>query len=209
MRFLELFNERLDFGSEVQDLLDQGMIPILPKMMNDLGYAEDDIEAYHMTNTNDIPDKITRKSQLSTFTKPSLELTKLPSNPDIVLKVKGRMLLKGSSDIYTYLDVNGRRWIKLDYRRENMTKESKQLHFMIKSISKSNSGMEYYRKLVQYLDDGGYKLLNIHLKTVTFKYNELVLDRVQVLGYYSLNSSDKNIKYKYLGDLSTRDFMNL
>jgi len=205
--FLKLFTERLDYGTEVEELLQKGMFPIIPSMMYDLGYSEDNVIAFHMTNEKDIPSNISKKAQLSCFRNPSLELTKLPSFPNIILKVKGRMLIKGSSDIYTFIDKNGRRWIKLD--ASNSTKDSKKLLAKMKLLSKSKSMFEYYKELLEYLNDGGYKLLNSHLKNITYNYDELVMDKIQILGYYTLNSNKKNIKLKYFGDLTTKEFLKL
>jgi hypothetical protein len=207
MTFKQFLQERLDFGTEAEDLLKQGYLPLLPKLFKDLGYSEDNVTAFHMTNSNNIRNR-KKSDQISCFTKPSLELTKLPSRPDIVEKVKGRMLIKGSSDIYTYLDFKGRRWIKLNID-QHKSPAGKQLQFMLRSFAKDGITFDYYRKLDEYMQKDGYKLLNKYLKEITFSYDELILDRVETIGYYTINGIEKNIPYKYLGDLTTREFLKL
>jgi len=210
--------ERLDFGSKKFDLIKKAMIPVSPKLLRDLGYNFDEvITAFHCTNANDLKTlkHLPKNSQLSCFTKPSLKLTKLPSNPNVVVKVKGRAILQGASDLYSYLDDDGRRWIQLP---------SSSLKFMIESIAKkliknyktySNKLYREYIKDVENLLDKEYREFNKILKRLDndLDYDELILDRIKVEGVYELNSEKKDEieknKFKYLGYLSARDFQNL
>jgi len=208
--FKEFLGERIDFGTETIELLSHGMLPISPRMMDYLGYSYGEIVAYHMTNHHDYPKsgKLPKKSQLSVFTKFDPELLKLPSNPDIVVKVKGRLLIEGRGDIYTFLDVNGRRWIKLNTTVHN-TGAGKKLEFFVRGIVSSVSKeygegtfgfyREYLKKLQSFMDKQGYKLLNKHLQEVTMKYNEIVMDRIQTLGYWSIDGIDKGMDFPFFG----------
>jgi len=223
--YLESIYERIDFGSEIEELIKQGMIPISPKMMMDLGYSNDeDLQAYHMTNAMDLKTLkgMNKKSQLSCFTKPSLELTKLPSKPNIVVKVQGRLLIEGLSDLYTFLDKDGRRWIKLDEKSQLKTGPGKKLKFLIDGIQKrifknkiysTLLYKEYLKEITKLLDKGGYKLLNEHLKIITYNYNEVILDKVKILGAWDFNADKKQEiqenKIKYLGHMNASDLIKL
>jgi len=227
MKFKEYITERIDFGAEIKDLILDYKIPISPKMMYNLGYSDDEeIVAYHMTNAQDLKTltELNSKSQISCFTEPSLELTKLPSNPNVLVKIKGRLLIESKTDLYTYLDYNGRRWIKLDSSKNKLSPGSK-LKFQIQGITKSllkqnlsniNLYKNYIKEVQELLENGGYKLLNQHLTSITkdsLKYNELVLDKVKILGAWSFNTDKeqeiKKLKIKYLGTLTAKELMQI
>jgi len=222
--------ERLDYGRKIEELIDKGMIPISPKMMDDLGYLEGESIAYHFTNSHDLKNLkgISKKAQLSCFTKPGLALTKLPSNPNVLAKVEGRMLLKGNHDLYTHLDFDGRRWLQVDLEG---SEAGNKLKFMIDGILKKLKKeyteystlfyKEYLKRLSQYLDKGGYKLLNAHMKEAEgiakqrrTDYNEVIMDRINVIGVWSFkNDAQKEIiqklGFKYLGVITSEELLKL
>lgn len=228
MKFKDFIDidERIDFGEKIENLMEQNMIPISPKMMYNLGYSDDEnIIAYHMTNAQDLKSLMTmgKKAQISCFTKPSLQLSNLPSNPNVVVKIQGRMLIESSSDLFTYLDYDGRRWIKLDAKAELRTGPGQKLKFLFKGVmTKLNNKYkeysvlkyrDYLREINKILDNGGYKLLNEHLKIITFEYNEVILDKVKILGAWDFNNNKKDDilknKIKYLGYMSASDLLKL
>jgi len=223
--YLEIIQERIDFGTKIEELIEKSMIPISPKMMEDLGFSyEETIASYHMTNAKDLKtlQGMNDKSQISTFTKPSLKLTNLPSKPNVLVKVQGRELIASKTDLYTYLDTTGRRWIKLDIDNQGASSSGKKLKFQIDGIvnklkkqykSYSTSMyLKYLKEVQNVLDKGGYKLLNNHLK-IEGDYNEIALDKVEVLGAWSFGADKEDIikqnNIKYLGTMTTKEFLEL
>ena len=111
----EILLEYNDFS--VAELIASGSIPLEPGMMNRLGFSEKNQEAYHMTNYHkylkDMISNQNKKVQLSCFTKGGPELARLPSNPNIVIKLKGTTVIKGKTDIWSLTSVRGRRWLSI------------------------------------------------------------------------------------------------
>ena len=73
---------------------------------------------------------------------------------------------------------------------------------------------KYLTELENMLDKGGYKLLNKHLHNNDFKYNELVMDHIKVLGAWDFyfNSQRESIEQagvKYFGTLTPNEFLKL
>jgi len=219
-----LIFEKIDFGSSIEKLVKGNFVPVLPEMMKQLGYNFDEyITCYHFTNIEHLKEfkKISKKSQISCFTKPSVELTKLPSNPNILLKIYGRAVIEGDSDIYTYIDETGRRWIKIDAIK---SKESEKLTFFLNGIRnkllKEFNGKITKRFLIKYLKeiknllDYNYKLFNSVLKNNSTDYNEVVVDNVKVLGGWGWNTDIyreefEKQKIKYLGVMDVEHLLKL
>jgi len=210
--FLEL-NEL--YTSAYEELIMRCSIPIGPKMMDRLGYSYDD-EVYHLTNYKFLP-KLKKmqgtKKSISCFTKGSHELASLPSEPDVLVKLKGNILIDSESDMWTLVDKQGRRWISIDEAGpRKLPKSSKKLKFYIEGIrdkilqrngielydikreweklsgkTKAKIIKEYIDAVEKYIQEGGYKLLNQHFKDdITFSYNELVVNEIDILGVFAI-----------------------
>jgi len=198
-------------------------IPILPEMMKQLGYNFNEvITCYHFTNIKHLKEfkNFSKKNQISCFSKPSLELTKLPSNPNVLLKIKGRIIIQGDSDIYTYIDDTGRRWIKIDAIK---SEESKKLVFFLEGIRRkifkkykkiNKSFIIKYIKEIKNLLDNNYKLFNKILKNKSTNYNEIVVDNIKILGGWGwltdiYKDEFKKQKIKYFGKIDIENFLKL
>ena len=187
----------------VEKLMKDCYIPLIPEKLEELGYVEHNFESYHLTTNQYIDSLINNQNtqiQLSTFTKFDKSLFQIPSikmgGTPIIFELRSRALIKGNSDLYSKPDKTGIRWIKTDYPF------SKILFFNIRKIYKeSNSLDEYIDKLYNYLDIKGYKYLNKILKNKETKYNEIIVDKYQILGAYAINEIgkeqilEKNIKF--------------
>jgi hypothetical protein len=236
-------------NTETSNLISLASIPLTTKMMDRLGYSYED-EAYHVTSEQYLESLIKlqgKKKQISAFTKGGNELMKLPSNPTILVKLEGNIVIDSESDMWTHIDNQGRRWISLQQDSENNgTKHSEQLKFFIYGIinkirkdlgyeplrdgmdykkivdinrmTKSDRGLlykRYFDEIEKYLDKGGYKLLNAHLKeNITYSYNEVILNNFKIQGAYSLDNNSKedvikSHKIKYLGIKSMNDLANI
>ena len=226
MNFKDFLNETPQFGyTKFEELIQGEMIPLSEALMKKLGYYFEDIEAYHATSLKSfgsvIESQNTRK-QLSCFTKGDHRITSLPSNPEVIFKLKGDEVISASGDLWTFVDSNKRRWmqIKQDYPA------GKKLRFMIKGIinnidadleNKRKFLKEYLTRIEQFLNQN-YKLLNDYLKELQkydMGYNEVVLTRYKVLGVFALKKEDtvKELcsKYQipYLGYLESGDIRRL
>jgi hypothetical protein len=192
----------------VLELIDRKAIPVDRKLMDELGYLEEDVIAYHVTNERHLPGLIKNQKKdypISTFTRGGGDLLTLPSQPNIVVKLKGDALITGASDIWTLVDENGMRWINQD------GKEKTKLSFFISGIINSllrKRGLntvyevkdvkkfykEYVDKLLDYLDHGGYRELNKFLNNKSKRYNEIILTNFVILKVSSINIDNPSVK---------------
>jgi len=186
-----------------EELMKECYIPLIPSKLNELGYVEENFESYHLTTDQYIKYMLKNQNtnmQISTFTKFDKSLFDIPSvkmgGTPIILKLKGRALIEGNSDLYSKPSDNIR-WIKTNYPF------SKILYFNIRKIYKeTKSYKEYIDKVYDYLDIEGYKYLNKILKNKETPYNEIIMDNFKILGGYAINSLGKDIieeNIKFLG----------
>jgi len=239
-------------NNEISELIAFNSIPLSTTMMDRLGYSYED-EAYHITAVQYLEGlkKIQgSKKQISAFTVGGNELLRLPSNPDVLIKIEGNVVIGSESDMWTLIDKGGRRWISLRDSKDNIgTSYGDKLSFFITGIKtkivkslgytdnkipstfdyvswksfinnmtkedRSKLYKSYIEEVEKYLEKGGYKLLNSHLKNnITFSYNELVMNKIKIIGAYSIDNTDKKKdieenKIKYLGIISKTDIANL
>jgi hypothetical protein len=197
MKFKDYINEKTAMsGFNLSRLIGNLSIPVSTNMMDRLGYSYED-EAYHVTDVQYLESLIKlqgKKKQISAFTKGGNELMKLPSNPTVLIKLEGNIVIEADSDMWTLLDKQGRRWITLANKDDDVgTEYSEKLRFFIKGILnkivkklgyeelgdknmfstdisrmiKSDRAIlykEYIKEVEKYLEKDGYKLLNKHLK---------------------------------------------
>ncbi len=191
----------------IPELISKLMIPLSPILMKKLGYFEDDKIAYHLTNYNKYFNNIYKnqgkKGQISCFTKGGFELARVPSQPDILIKLKGEMVIGGDTDIWTVTSSRGVRWLdhkkrgtKLDFFIEGILTKilkefngtygtEKEIQNFIENLSNKEQVKFYKRYLEEierYINQGGYKELNKYLKSAAeMSYNEVIMERVQIL----------------------------
>lgn len=198
----EGLDQRLDEYSnhKISELIGLRAIPLTTGMMDRLGYSVDNRSVYHLTNIKHLEELVkiqNTKKQISTFSKGGAELARLPSQPNILVRLLGTEIISGSSDIWTLPDTNGRRWIDQTDRVENnkltfmingmiqkifslynvlensedVTKMSpKELQNFIDNLSnqtKSKIYAEYIDRMERYIDQGGYKELQHYLKNAS------------------------------------------
>ncbi len=122
---------------EMEDLIANRSIPLDPGLMRRLGYYEEDVMAWHLTNVMHLNEMVKqqnkRNTHLSTFTVSGPELARLPSQPNVLLKLKGDSVIGGDTDLWTNRGPRGRRW--LDIRDRKLTKgDSKKLTFHVSGV---------------------------------------------------------------------------
>jgi len=197
MKFKDYLNEKTAMtGFKLSRLIGSLSIPVSTNMMDRLGYSYED-EAYHVTDIQYLDSLVKlqgKKKQISAFTKGGSELMRLPSNPTVLVKLEGNIVIDSASDMWTLLDKQGRRWITLADKSDDIgTEYSEKLKFFIKGIlnkivkklgyneleaqtsydselskmAKKDRAIlykEYIKEIEKYLEKDGYKLLNKHLK---------------------------------------------
>ena len=197
MKFADYLNEKNAQGNtDMRTLIAMNYIPLSTPMMDRLGYSYED-EAYHVTDVQYLEDlkKLQgKKKQISAFTKGGNELMKLPSNPTLLIKLEGNIVIDADSDMWTAIDSGGRRWINVvAAKEENGTEYSEKLSFFIGGIKNKiikslgydavantyqgiagiNNMLKsdrnklyklYIEEVEKYLQKDGYKLLSKHLK---------------------------------------------
>lgn len=231
MKFADFINEKsAQNNTEMKYLISKNAIPISSSMMDRLGYSYEE-EAYHMTSAHyldGLKNIQHSKKQISAFTQGSNELMKLPSNPNVLVKLEGTIVIDAASDMWTSIDKQGRRWINLEPKsKKNGTEFSEKLAFNIDGIQskiKKSLGYDvktkiedmnksdrnkmyktYIDEVEDYLQNGGYKLLSKHLNSnITYGYNEVILNSFTIIGAYSLEndtqkSEIENTGIPYLG----------
>lgn len=103
----------------ISELIGLRAIPLSAGMMGRLGYSVDNVSVYHLTNIRHLEElvKIQKtKKQISAFSRGGPELARLPSQPNILVRLIGTEIISGDSDIWTLVDTNGRRWINQNDR---------------------------------------------------------------------------------------------
>ena len=211
--FLNEYTER-----EIPELIASKAIPLDEGMMKRLGYYQEDQEVYHLCNINDFPGIIKnqnkRKVHLSCFTQGSHALSRLPSQPNILIKLQGDTVIEGSTDIWTTVSWRGKRWLDIRGRPNAQKLElyvsgvlQKVLDYWefdidvyrakpavvsdaIKSLSKSES-IEFYKMYLREMENmlnRSYKELNKYLKSAAdMGYNEVVLTKYKILEVQSVD----------------------
>jgi len=179
-------------------LIKNNFIPFFKEMSEELGYLIEDKECYHLTTNSYIKDlaKIQKTDKtISGFSKGGNDLMKLPvisSGTPILVKIKGDCILEGNADLYTFPDTQGRRWIKTDFPA------GKKLNFFLSGFSKkaleSDNPLEtYYNRILDWLDEGGYKIFNKFIKeNIQTNYNECLMTNFKIQKIYWLNEVNKN-----------------
>lgn len=207
------------------ELISNRAIPCYLPMMKRLGYAFDGEKVFHLTNERHLDGlkKIQgTDAQISTFTVGGPELTRLPSQPNCLVTLEGTEVISGKSDIWTTVDVNGMRWInhnsperttkfKLTFAIDgiltrllrdygvdfdtNMQPREKVLVAIKKVKDKKKFYKDYFKKIEQWLDSGGYKEFNNYLNNAAeMKYNEVVLTDFKILVLNSIDVDNNFIK---------------
>lgn len=227
MKFKTYLNEYTT--RKISDLIVRKAIPLVPSMMKRLGYYWEDIDVYHVTNSTHLDDMVKnqkKNKQISTFSRGGPELARLPSLPDILLKLNGDEVIKGDSDIWTLVDQENRRW--LDIKRD--TAGLKLRKFLVSLVQKAfdtagvqakieespNSDTEafkvvegmtgkqkyifyktYIDEVERFLDSSGYKYLNKYLDGLQeFQYNEIILNKWQIQELWCIESESPHIVSK-------------
>jgi hypothetical protein len=196
----------------IPELIANRSIPLEPGMMRRLGYYLEGEQAYHLTNDKNLADmkknQGKRNQQISCFTEGSHELSRLPSQPNVLLLLEGDTVIEGKTDIWTTSSVRGRRW--LDVRdRPGAKKLTFFINGVLQKVSKSiGLGIDIYemkpgelQRVIENLDrnmtkqfylmylremesmlNQQYKELNLYLKSAAeMKYNEVVLTKWKIL----------------------------
>ena len=205
-KFKEYINEYTKY--KLSELIGLRAIPLSAPMLDRLGYAYE-TDAYHLTNIRHLKDLVKiqgTKKQISVFTQGGDKLARLPSQPDILVKLTGTSVIDGHSDIWTLVDNQGRRWIdqsnrvqgnKLTFRINGILQKliqtdedigrmsSDKLTKLINNLdSKQRSELykNYINEIERYLDSGGYKDLSDYLKKISpdLDYNELILTNFKI-----------------------------
>ena len=117
MKFKEYLLEYTKYS--IEHLISIRAVPLVPSMLDRLGYVEDNLEVYHLTNQRDLENLVkhqNKRSQISCFTSGGYELARLPSQPNVLLKLKGKAIIKGEKDLWSLVSVKGRRWLDQDAR---------------------------------------------------------------------------------------------
>lgn len=229
MKFGDYINEKT-LSRKLSELISIAAVPLSTPMMDRLGYSYES-EAYHMSNAQFLPNlkKLQgSKKQLSCFTKGGPELMRLPSNPNVLLKLEGNLVIGGESDIWTLPDAQGRRWLDIQNTDPDGLKMRKffqgfaekiisdlgydlgndrllfsELRYIIEQMKpkdRSSLYKQYIDKIESWIDKGGYKTLNNYLKNQKpFLYNEVVLNKFKVIGVYSVEGNDKEMEIKAQG----------
>jgi hypothetical protein len=185
-------------------------------MMRRLGYYEENITAYHLTNIRDLStikkNQRKRNVHLSCFTKGGYELARLPSQPNVLVVLQGDSVIKGDTDIWTVVSERGRRWLDVRDRVDKkltflvngvIQKTFNQLHIqvdaykispkelqeLIEAQSKSTQKSLYglFLRNTEEMINRDYVVLNNYLRNAAkMSYNEVVLDKYTVQGVYTL-----------------------
>lgn len=243
MKFKDYINEKT-LNRKLSELIAKSAIPLSTPMMDRLGYSYNS-EAYHMSNAQFLANlkKLEgSKKQLSCFTKGGSELMRLPSNPNILLKLDGNVVIGGNSDIWSLPDNQGRRWLDIQNNNSDSAKmrtflqgfaekiiinlgyeinykvSNNELKNIIDSMTSKDRSLlyrQYIDKVESWIDKGGYKMLSKYLKSLDqFEYNEVVLNKIKILGAYSIEGYNKENEIKsegikYLGVISKNDISNI
>ncbi len=118
MSFKNYLNEKSSQSQQdVFTLMADGYIPISTKMMERLGFLEDNFTAYHATTLKHLKglSKIGKtKKGVSAFSKGlGSVINNIVIEPEVLAKITGDKLLGADQDFFTYIDKQGRRWFKV------------------------------------------------------------------------------------------------
>jgi len=123
MKFKTFVNDQkllLEFSKyNISHLISIRAIPLIPSMMERLGFVDDNADVYHLTNIKELStlkQNQNTRNQISAFTKGGPELQRLPSQVNILVKLRGRSIIEGTSDIWSLVDTKGRRWLDQTHR---------------------------------------------------------------------------------------------
>ena len=207
----------------ISELMSMGAVPLTYGMMDRLGYIQNNTQAWHLIHSKNLPREYgnqNTKSHISCFTKGSLKLSKLPSSPNMLLRVEGTALISADVDIFTEPSSKNRRWITstgtelqsnmfeiLNKSLTIVTKEPidlkthKNYDYLedIQKLSEKDQIKVYktYIKLTEkWLNSGGYIVLNKYLKSASnYGYDEIVLTRWKILEVYDINYPQSATKF--------------
>ncbi len=178
---------------KLSELISLRAIPLSEPMMKRLGYYWEDTVVYHLTNSKNLPGMTkdqNKKAHISTFSKGGAELARLPSQPDVLLRLKGDEVIQGKSDIWSLTDTQNRRW--LDIKTDSKGGETL-YNFLNGVLQKVLNQNDLNIELQRGKSFGGDRNLEVELNKLTKK------QRSKIYGMYIeeverfLNSS-----YKYL-----------
>jgi hypothetical protein len=205
--FLNEYTER-----EIHELIASRAIPLDEGMMKRLGYYQEDQEVYHVTNSRDLwgmADKQNkRKNHLSCFTKGGPELVRLPSQPNVLLRLIGDTIIEGETDIWTLTSWRGKRWLDIrgrkgaeklelyvsgvlqkvfdywDFGIDVYRAKPAEMSEAIYTLSKSES-KEFYKMYLREMENmlnKSYKELNKYIRSAAgMSYNEVILTKWKIL----------------------------
>ncbi len=144
-------------------------LPLHQGLMKRLGYYQEDIQAYHVTNSAYLKQMYKNqnkaKTHLSCFTRGGNELSKLPSSPNALLLLEGDSVIEGNTDIFTSPDGRGVRWVDIGYVKDN--KHAKKLKFYVDGV------LQRLFDRYQIKDNG--KEVNVY-KTDSIKLGNILFD---------------------------------
>jgi len=160
-------------------------IPLNSGLMKRLGYYQENVQAYHVTNHMYLKEMAKnqnkRKTQISAFTKGGPELARLPSQPDVLLLLEGDAVISGDTDIWTGISGRGIRWIEIGHK--STTSENK-----------------HAKKLKFYIDGVLQKLVN--------KYQ--IKDKGKEINVYNLSDTKLgNVLFDYLIEMDKKEYQML
>lgn len=218
--FLKLFTEKATQSNlKISQLIGANNIPLTTTMMDRLGYVYES-EAWHATDIKGVESLKSiegTKKQISAFTKGGTNLmSAIVIRPKYIVKVAGNIILEASEDMWSNLDKNGTRWVRLrpgdskegdklrsiinDNTRNHLIKEYNlteddlkynSIHILIQGQpSKArNKIYKWYFDMIERTLNREYQLLNKHLKNKSqrLNYNEVIINNIKVLGAYILS----------------------
>ena len=210
----------------ISELIARRAIPLDPGMMSRLGFLEEDVQAYHVTNSirlDEMAKNQNKKKQLSCFTKGGPELARLPSQPNVLLLLEGTSVVKGETDIWTLVSTRDRRWLDIGSRGKD-TKLFKFITGVLQTVA-NKAGIEcdvynastqeiqtkieslppqqkvqlyrlYLTEMEAFLNKQ-YKVLINYLKNAAeMSYNEVILTKWKILDVWCIEIEQPNVEEK-------------
>jgi hypothetical protein len=160
-----------------------------------------------------------RKNHISCFTKGGPELARLPSQPEVLLKLQGDSVIEGETDIWTLVSVRGKRWLfirsgmifsKLEKYVEGVIEKSFRtvgldidgsddnlVEFELDNMTPKEFKTFYkiYLREMENMLNRSYKELNKYLKNASdMSYNEIILTKWKILEVYCLDHEIAAVK---------------
>jgi len=189
----------------ISELISIGALPLDPGMMDRLGFT-DNISAFHLTNKKHLKDMYknqNKKKQISTFTVGGPELLRLPSQPDVLLTLKGTSVLSGETDLWSLVSTRDRKW--LDHKHkvpgnklyfliqgviakiakkyglgDTYNMKDKDIQAGIEKLNKKEQVQlyrEYLKGIEQLLNSHYLELIDYTKNAAKMKYNEVILTK--------------------------------